>query len=234
MKRALVYGGKGALGQAVVKHFKGQQYWVASVDLSDGVDADHNIVLNREDDLAKQSEAVLASLTKVLGSERLDCVLTVAGGWAGGNAASGELLANADLMWKQSVWSSLVSAQIAAKFLKEGGLVVLSGAKPSLGGTPGMMGYGMAKAAVHQLTQSLAGANSGLPKEAAALCILPVTLDTPMNRKFMPKADTTKWTPLSFVAETMDAWTTNAASRPKNGGLVQLLTKDGKTELKTE
>lgn len=37
----------------------------------------------------------------------------------------------------------------------------------------GMMGYGMAKAAIHQLIKSLAGKNSGLPKDSSALAILP-------------------------------------------------------------
>lgn len=39
--------------------------------------------------------------------------------------------------------------------------------------TEGMIGYGMAKAAVHQLTKSLAQANSGLPQDAFVLSILP-------------------------------------------------------------
>ena len=59
----------------------------------------------------------------------------------------------------------------------------------------------MAKAAVHQLCKSLADADGGLPKESSVLAILPVTLDTPMNRKWMPKADHSTWTPLEFVAE---------------------------------
>ncbi len=46
----------------------------------------------------------------------------------------------------------------------------------------GMMGYGMAKAAVHQLVKSLGEQGSGLPDGACTLGILPVTLDTPMNR----------------------------------------------------
>ena len=54
----------------------------------------------------------------------------------------------------------------------------------------GMMGYGMAKAAVHQLVKSLATSGSGLPDTCCVAGILPVTLDTPMNRKFMPGADT--------------------------------------------
>lgn len=60
----------------------------------------------------------------------LDAIFCVAGGWAGGNAASGEMIKNADLMWKQSVWSSAISARIAATHLKEGGLLQLTGAAP--------------------------------------------------------------------------------------------------------
>ena len=52
-----------------------------------------------------------------------------------------------------------------------------------------MIGYGMAKAAIHQLVKSLAdSAKSGLPEGTFAAAILPITLDTPMNRKWMPKA----------------------------------------------
>lgn len=64
-----------------------------------------------------------------------------------------------------------------------------------------MIGYGLAKAAVHQLTKSLAKEGSGLPKKCTAVAVLPTTLDTPNNRKWMPKADTSKWTPLDFITE---------------------------------
>ena len=65
----------------------------------------------------------------------------------------------------------------------------------------GMIGYGMAKAAVHQLVASLAKEGGGLPKDATVAAILPITLNTFMNRKYMPDADQTTWTPLPFVAE---------------------------------
>lgn len=143
---------------------------------------------------------MLKKVDEALNGEKLDAIICVAGGWAGGNAQQ-DLAKNADLMWKQSVWSSCISAALAAKYLKEGGVLTLTGAKPALEGTPGMIGYGMAKAAVHQLTKSLSGNDSGLPKNALVACILPITLDTPMNRKCMPDADFSTWTPLSFVAE---------------------------------
>ena len=119
----------------------------------------------------------------------MEAVINVAGGWAGGNAGDPDWIKNADLMWKQSVWSSAISGSLAAKYLQTGGLLVLPGAKPCTAGTPGMMGYGMAKAAVHQLVKSLASEGSGLPGETCVLGLLPITLDTPMNRKFMPGAD---------------------------------------------
>lgn len=130
-------------------------------------------------------------------------------------------------MWKQSVWSSTIAASIATQYLKEGGFLSLTGAMAALKETPGfllndniystsyiflhllkinsiqlgMIGYGMAKAAVHQLTKSLAAKDSGLPSNSLVACILPITLDTPMNRKWMPKADTSTWTSLDFVSK---------------------------------
>lgn len=70
----------------------------------------------------------------MLKEDKLDAVVCVAGGWAGGNAASpgimhtlllsspwvpgnADLVKNCDLMWKQSVWSSVLAGQIAARHL---------------------------------------------------------------------------------------------------------------------
>lgn len=135
-------------------------------------------------------------------------------------------------MIKQSVWSSLIAAKLASKFLNENGLLTLTGAKAALEPTPGMIGYGMAKAAVHHLVSSLAEAKGGLPKDSSVLAILPVTLDTPMNRKFMADADHSTWTPLNFVADLFHKWSTEPTARPKSGSLVQLITEKGDTSLK--
>ena len=96
-----------------------------------------------------------------------------------------------------------------------------------------MIGYGMAKAAVHQMVKSLAAEKSGLPEDSVAVAILPTTLDTPMNHKWMPKADHSTWTPLQFVAETLYKWTFPDATgdRPSSGALLKLVTKSGETTL---
>ena len=55
-----------------------------------------------------------------------------------------------------------------------------------------------------------------------------------MNHKWMPKADQSKWTPLKFVADLLLKWSTASDERPKNGSLVQLVTKEGTTDLVIE
>jgi dihydropteridine reductase len=198
--------------------------------LSENELADANILVNRDADFVGQETQVIDAVKAALNEDKLDAVICVAGGWAGGNAAK-DLAKNTDLMIKQSVWSSTISASVASQFLKEGGVLTLTGAKPALAATPGMIGYGMAKAAVHQLTKSLAASGSGLPDNSLVVSILPITLDTPMNRKWMPKADFSTWTPLEFVAELFHKWIQNPSDRPVNGSLLQLVTKDSKTEL---
>lgn len=196
--------------------------------------ADANILVDAgAESVSAQSKQIEAKLDPLASTSKLDAILTVAGGWAGGNASSPQFLTNSDLMWKQSVWSSLIASQLAAKYLNENGLLTLTGAASSLTETPGMLGYGIAKAAVHHLTRSLSDSDAaGLPKGTTVAAILPVMLDTPMNRKWMPEADTSTWTSLSYVAELLDNWVNNI-DKPASGKLVKLITANGEntTEL---
>ncbi|EPY74822.1 dihydropteridine reductase isoform 2 [Camelus ferus] len=178
-----------------------EDQWVASIDLVENEEASANVLVKMTDSFTEQADQVTADIGQLLGAEKVDAILCVAGGWAGGSAKSKSLFKNCDLMWKQSMWTSTISSHLATKHLKEGGLLTLTGAKAALDGTPGMIGYGMAKGAVHQLCRSLAGKDSGMPAGSAAIAVLPVTLDTPMNRKSMPKADFSSWTPLEFLVE---------------------------------
>uniref|UniRef100_H0VC50 Dihydropteridine reductase n=1 Tax=Cavia porcellus TaxID=10141 RepID=H0VC50_CAVPO len=229
-RRVLVYGGRGALGSRCVQAFRAHNWWVASIDVVENEEASASVVVKMTDSFTEQADQVTTEVGNLLGEEKVDAILCVAGGWAGGSAKSKSFLKNCDLMWKQSMWTSTISGHLATKHLKEGGLLTLTGAKAALDGTPGMIGYGMAKAAVHQLCQSLAGNKSGLPPGATAVAVLPVTLDTPMNRKSMPDADFSSWTPLEFLVETFHDWITGK-HRPRSGSLIQVVTTKGKTEL---
>uniref|UniRef100_A0A914YIE5 Dihydropteridine reductase n=1 Tax=Panagrolaimus superbus TaxID=310955 RepID=A0A914YIE5_9BILA len=229
--RVLIYGGKGALGSSVLDHFKSKGFWTLNVDLSSNDAADANIVVDPTGCWITQEANVLKEVETVLGGNRLDGIFCVAGGWAGGSSSSDDFIKNADLMWKQSVWSSTISARVASKFLNNGGLIQFTGAAAATEGTPSMIGYGMAKAAVHQLVKSLAAPKSGLPEGTTVLAILPITLDTPMNRKWMPKSDFSTWTSLSYIAETFYKWTTQPNERPESGALLKLTTVGGETNI---
>lgn len=225
----LVYGGRGALGRTLVSFFKAKDFWVLSIDLGASDEADANVVVDPKASWTEQEEMLLSSVSSLTVS--FDAILCVAGGWAGGSASNGDMIKNADLMWRQSVWSSALAARMASKFMKKGGLLQLTGASPCVGATPGMMGYGMAKAAVHQLTKSLANPEAaGLPEGCVTVAILPVTLDTPMNRKFMPDADMSTWTSMEYLAELFLDWV-KASGRPASGSLVEIVTAAGKTSL---
>ncbi|XP_014667497.1 PREDICTED: dihydropteridine reductase-like [Priapulus caudatus] len=230
VKRVIVYGGKGALGCVCIQHFKTRQWWVGSIDMKPNEHADGNVLVKPCESWVEQENQVSEGIDSLVGENKVDAIICVAGGWAGGNAASKDLAKNSDMMWKQSVWTSVISAHMASKHLKEGGTLVLTGAQAALEGTAGMIGYGMAKASVHQLVKSLAAKESGMPAESKVYAILPVTLDTPMNRKWMPNADHGSWTPLEFIAELLNKWI-DGETCPANGSLVQLVTKDGQTQL---
>ncbi|KAM4555375.1 quinoid dihydropteridine reductase a [Odontesthes bonariensis] len=227
--RVIVYGGRGALGSKCVQLFKSKGWWVASIDMAANDEANENVIVKLTESFTEQAGQVTADVAQLLGEHKVDAILCVAGGWAGGNCRSKDLYKNTDLMWKQSVWTSTISSHLAALHLKSGGLLTLAGAQAAQAGTGGMIGYGMAKAAIHQLCQSLASKNSGMPPEAAAVAILPVTLDTPMNRKFMPDADFSSWTPLEYIAEIFFNWAMGQ-NRPASGSLMQLQTSGGESQ----
>lgn len=112
-----------------------------SVDLVKNESADANVVVPGADggpvatSWVDQAAFVCENVDAALKGSKLDAILCLAGGWAGGNAGSSEFIKNADLMWKQSVWSSMIAAEIAAKHLTNDGLLQLTGAAPALGPT---------------------------------------------------------------------------------------------------
>ncbi|MGH0185458.1 UNVERIFIED_CONTAM: hypothetical protein FKN15_018376 [Acipenser sinensis] len=101
--------------------------------------ANVNVLVKMSEAFTEQADQVTADVSQLLGENKVDAILCVAGGWAGGSAKAKSLYKNSDLMWKQSVWTSVISSHLATKHLKDGGLLTLAGAKASLAGTPGRM-----------------------------------------------------------------------------------------------
>eukprot|EP00762_Andalucia_godoyi_P001919 ANDGO_06004.mRNA.1 Dihydropteridine reductase len=226
MQRVLCYGGAGALGRSVVEYLVSQSVVVYSVDVAANPKASHSVTVDPTKSHEEQCATLSSDLSSLLPSARsLDAVICVAGGWAGGNAASKSTIANTVSMVNVSLMTSVIAAHIATLFLRPGGLLLLTGSQAALGATPGMIGYGAAKAAVHQLVKSLAAQGSGLAEGVAVVGILPETLDTPANRAGMPGADFSAWTPCEDVAKKIALWGANTEERPVSGALVSVTTR---------
>ena len=96
---------------------------------------------------------------------------------------------------------SLAAAEFAEH--RNAATLILTGSKPILEhGSPWAITYGMSKAAVHHLAQSIFEDKKGLSSNRV-VCLLPTTLDTPANRANMPHEDFSKWTSTDAVALTV-------------------------------
>ena len=62
--------------------------WVGSIDLSPNEEADANVVVKPAASWGDQEHEVSTRVAETLGEDKVDAILCVAGGWAGGNASS--------------------------------------------------------------------------------------------------------------------------------------------------
>jgi NAD(P)-dependent dehydrogenase (short-subunit alcohol dehydrogenase family) len=99
--------------------------------------------------------------------------------------------------------------------------IVHTAARTGLKGAANTSAYGASKSAVVRLVESLA-AELKL-KGINVNCVLPSTIDTPENRKSMPKADHSRWVPPEAIADIVlflasdAAWPVNGAAIPVYG-----------------
>uniref|UniRef100_A0A6A7GBS9 Dihydropteridine reductase n=1 Tax=Hirondellea gigas TaxID=1518452 RepID=A0A6A7GBS9_9CRUS len=232
-QRILVYGGDGALGRAVIHRFRVAKWQTYCVDYRPNAFAHYNFTI--EDRIAGQDwNPNSGAINDFLESQpKLDCVVNVAGGWTPGSISDAEIFQQCESMWKQNMTSSIAASSLAANYLRESGLLILTGAEAALGPTPDMIAYGLVKSAVHHMTKSLASPNGGLPKDSAVASLLPVMIDTPSNRKAAGESgpvDYSTWTPTADIANQIFSWT-EKDRQPVNGGFYVFKTKNHKTTI---
>jgi len=227
MPSVLVYGGSGQLGVIVVKEFKAAGYEVFSVDLRENPDADHSIAIAGDGSLNDGKKVVESVHAK---GKQLDAVICVAGGFVMSNIKDDAIFSTLDRLLSFNLKSAVSCSYVASHVLKENALLILTGATAGLSATPVMIAYGLTKSATHHLVDSLSKPEAGLPTGTTVAAILPITLDTPQNRKDMPSANFDNWTPLEDVAKILVNWS-NGKDRPSNGALVQIKTENKKTAL---
>lgn len=208
-RTALVTGGTGGVGRSVVKCFleAGARVQVPVFDpdeipglagyLGDGI---HAVQLHEGVDLA-DAESVRALF------EALDphpsVVVNLAGGFAMAPVEETDPGSWDHLFRMNATTAFLVSRQAFPALRAAGfGRILNVSARPALeGGAKGMGAYGASKAAVLNLTRTLAkeGAEHGITANA----VVPTILDTPGNREAMPEADRSTWIPPMALARVL-------------------------------
>jgi NAD(P)-dependent dehydrogenase (short-subunit alcohol dehydrogenase family) len=124
---------------------------------------------------------------------RLDCLVNAVGGYAGG-VKLWEMEAKAfEQQLALNLRSGFVLAKAAARVMvKQGsGAIVNVTSKAAVEHAAGASAYAASKAAAVAMIDSLAADLKGTGVRANS--IMPSIIDTPANRKAMPKADFAKW-----------------------------------------
>jgi len=121
---------------------------------------------------------------------RIDVLANLAGGFGTGPADD---LAKMRALWEQNVASVIVptAACLVPMRARGYGRIVSVAAGSALKGGRNTAGYSMAKGAVVRWTEALAAETKD--QGITANAILPSTIDHPVNRANMPKADPKTW-----------------------------------------
>ena len=205
-KHVVVTGGTGALGVAVVRALvdAGAQCHVPAIEKSVPVDLfPKGVLVTTDIDLA--SEPSVATYYGAL--PLLSGVINIAGGFAWAPIADTAAQVLQQQLSMNFVSCALSCREAVANFRKggpdgkTGGHIVNISARPALNPRQGanMTAYTASKAAVAAFTVALAEEVKGDNISVIALC--PSTIDTPTNRKDMPKADHASWVKPATIAE---------------------------------
>jgi NAD(P)-dependent dehydrogenase (short-subunit alcohol dehydrogenase family) len=196
-RTAIVTGGTGGLGSAVVERLLGDGWrvvvpWIAEQELErlqprDGLE------------LVKADLFELQSVTAVVGQAGQDAgtplrgLVNLVGGFAAGGRVHETPLEEFERQFRLNLRATYLMTQAAIAPMLEagGGSIVCVGTRAALQPFEGAAGYISSKAAVIAFAQAVAVEyrDDGIRCNA----ILPSVIDTPANRRSMPRADHEKW-----------------------------------------
>jgi dihydropteridine reductase len=191
---AIVFGGCGSLGKAVVQELSANGFRPISIDPMNNAAAHWNIVVRPSWSMHEQSAVISQGLKDIIQSDKVSNVFCAAGGWRGGSIRDGDFLHVFSESHRVNVEPAILAAFYGAQYLANGGLLTLTGASSVLQTTPGMLAYGLAKTTTHNLIKNVAEDEYFKQEGISVLGILPSIIDTFSNRFNMPNADFNQWT----------------------------------------
>lgn len=180
---AVVCGGSGALGAAVVRAFLDRGDRVVSVERRPAAEDDKSDSIRVETVDLTDPDAVEALWERFVANGELPrWLVNTVGGFRTGTVATTEAddyrflqRINLDATW----WS----CRAAARRMREGAAIVNVAARPALSGGAGSAAYTVSKAAVLRMTQVLS--DELHEQHVRVNAVLPSVMDTPANRASM-------------------------------------------------
>ncbi len=167
-----------------------------------------------------------ALVTQILSSHgRVDVLAHTVGGFTGGPSIAETDDATFQRMFDLNLYSAfyLLRALLPEMRKTGNGRIIAIGSRAAVDPGPGVGAYSASKAALVSLVRTVALEN----KDAGitANVILPGTMDTAANHKFMPKADFSKWVQPRAVADLM-TWLAGESGKDVNGAVIPVYGND--------
>ena len=216
-KVAVITGGTGALGSALVAQLLGDGFechvtWTQPRELEHF--AHRSQVSLHQVDCTDEAQvrAMYAALSQV------DASIHVVGGF-GMTPVVDTSVADFERMFRLNAVTAFVCTREAIAVMRRShpGRIVNVAARPALAPSGGMIAYSTSKSAVAAMTQHIA--EEVRAEGILVNAIAPSTMDTPANRASMPDADFSRWPKVEEVARTI-AFLVSDANRLTSGCIV--------------
>ena len=218
-RTVLITGASGGLGRPVTEVFlsAGARVVAAALDFP-------------ETSARPRCTQVVADLTTTQGvsdmlaaglepTGRIDALVHVTGGFAGGEPVHKTDEATWDHMMNLNLKAAfLVTRAVLRPMIDAGyGRLVAVGARAGMAPIAGLSAYNVSKAGLHMLIRTIAV--EGKAHGITANAVMPSIIDTPANRKAMPKADFSKWVAPESIARQI-LWLCSEEASDVSGALL--------------
>lgn len=217
----MVTGASGGLGTAVVETFLTAGATVAGVarSVSPRDDSDRFVAVSADLTNAEGAQAAVKETLQKAGG--LDVLVHVMGGFAGGQPVQ----ETDDATWERMMSLNLRAAFLAVRAVlphmleSRYGRIVAVGSRVGVDPTAGLSAYGVSKAGLNSLIQTVAleTRDHGI----TANVVMPSTIDTAANRKAMPNADFSTWVAPGKIAQQI-LWLCSEAASETSGALIPI------------
>jgi NAD(P)-dependent dehydrogenase (short-subunit alcohol dehydrogenase family) len=222
-KRVVVTGGFGSLGIATVNALQASGARVAAIDRADAPPASASLgqalqIGGVDIADADAARATMEKVAKAFGG--LDALVNIAGTFRWEKVEGGSL-DTWDFLYRVNLRTAVSASRAALPMLVQSGnaSIVNIGAMGAIKAGAGMGAYAASKQGVMKLTEALA--EELKDKGVTVNALLPSIIDTPPNRKDMPKAEFDRWVSPSQLAN-MIAFLVSNESRAITGALISI------------